>query len=1232
MNGLETAKLRLSLIIALLMFLTCSIATAAAVNYQLDTGDVLEITVWGHPELRTVVQVRPDGYITFPLVGDHLATGKTTTQVAQEIQSKLQTYVVEPSVTVIITEFRTIRVQVLGEVRTPGYYRLKADDRLIDAIGQAGGPNQDALLSEVTVTRMTGEAASKETYDVSKYINDGAADHNPALKDGDVIYIPKSGHALVLGAVAKPGSYPIQTDMDLLDLIAVSGGALTGADLSQAVLTRKKDGAHVDYTVDLTSVMQSGKGTWSVQADDVLFIPEKKEVILFGEVRTPGSYSIETGTTLVQLISEAGGVTAMGDAARVNIVRIIGEQEESLTVDISDTLSGKPGANPRLYPGDIIYVPEILNTVLVLGEVRQPGAFVLKEQMGIFDVLALAGGTNDSAALERITITRQSEAEVLVQEIDLTKLQGTGTGREIELLPGDVIFVPEGAPQALVLGRVARPGSYRLTDRTKLLDLLAAAGGPLDSAGDRILLTRNESTVEIDLGALTRLGIGNQTILPGDVVYITEGKHQVLVLGEVANPGYHRLDFGDRVLDGIAKAGGLLDTAAADQVSVTRQVEEQAEVYTVNLEDLMRNRFLDSNFMLEGGDVIIVPEARRYVMVLGEVAKPGYYTFGPDQRLLDVIALAGGVTSSAAADSVQVSRVDADDNSSAAVYDLDAVMKGLSSDNPLVQAGDVVYVPERKTSVLVFGEVASPGYYPVTATTNLLDAIARAGGLTDRAAADQVSLTRIVDGTTMIETIDLQSIMESGHGNIPLSGGEMILVPELDLEVSILGEVRAPGRYTIRRGEKLLDVLAKAGGLTDRAAVAAVSLTRIVDGAASIEVIDLEPVMETGQGNVPLTGGEMILVPELDLEVSILGEVRTPGRYTIRSGERLLDVLAKAGGLTDDADPVLTITRSRGSEQTIYTVDYQQLVRSDGAELNMAVLGGDIIHVPRLNRRVLIFGEVARPGAYTIDEYTTLLDLVGLAGGPTERAKLDEVMIAAAAGGTEVNYLDLGAVIANQQPNPLLSGGEVVHIPQARQVLVMGEVARPGAFTLPEGSRILDLLALAGGLKTNISQQEIVITRQETEGEQVWITTYQALMSNQSEHNLLLAGGDVVFVPELSRQVLVLGEVTRPGVYTIYEGARVLDAIAMADGPTERANLGAVGIYRGEDLTVPSTLAVGQERVLFQGDARENPEIMGGDIIYVPETAKPDWNKILGLMSGVRTFQQIIIDWFIPGR
>lgn len=1149
MNRSRTARSRIVLILSVLMlFFTCTDAADAVVNYQLGVGDVLEITVWGHPELRTTVQVRPDGYITFPLVGDHLAAGKTTAQLAQEIQTELSAYVVDPSVTVIVAEFRTIRVQVLGEVRTPGYYRLSADDRLIDALGQAGGPAQDALLSQVTLTRMSGESAVKMIFDITRYITEGDAGQNPLLEDGDVIYVPASGSALVLGAVARPGSYPIKPEMDLLDLIAASGGVLPASDLSRAVLTRKIDGSHVEYIVDLAGVMQSGKGNWVVHADDVLYIPEKQEVILLGEVRTPGSYPIEMGTTLAQLISDAGGLTALGDAGRVSIVRTIDGQQESFVVDISETLSGRPGVNPLLSGGDIIFVPEIINTVLVLGEVRQPGAYVLKEHAGIFDILAMAGSTTDQAALDRVTITRQAGENVLVREVNLAQLQGTMTGREIELLPGDVIFVPEGAPQALVLGRVARPGSYRLTDQTKLLDVLAMAGGPLENAGDRILITRGEKTVEVDLGALARLGIGNQTIQPGDVVYITEGRHQVLVLGEVANPGYYRLDFGDRVLDGIAKAGGLLETAAADLVSVTRQTDAQSEIFAVNLDELMKNRFLESNFLLEGGDVIIVPEANRSVMVLGEVARPGYYPLGQEQRLLDVVALAGGMTNNAAGDLVQVTRVNADDNiSSTAVYNLDAVIKGLSSENPLVEPGDVIYIPERKASVLVFGEVVSPGYYPVTATTHLLDVIGRAGGLTERAAADEVSLTRIVDGTSVIEKIDLRAIMETGKGNIPLTGGEMILVPELDLEISILGEVRAPGRYTIRRGEKLLDAL------------------------------------------------------------------------------------AKAGGLTDDADSMLTITRSAGNDQQIIAVDYQQLVKADAPELNITLLGGDIIHIPRVNRRVLVFGEVNRPGAYLVDQYTTLLDLVALAGGPTERAKLDEVMIAGGTDAALVNYVDLRAVIANQQPNPQLFGGEVIHIPQSRQVLVMGEVARPGAFTLPDGSRILDLLALAGGLKTSAGQQEIIVTRQGMEGEQVWISSYHELLSNQSEHNLLLAGGDVVFIPELSRQVLVLGEVIRPGVYTIYEGARVLDAIAMADGPTERADLSAIGIYRGGELTDPATLSVGQERVLFQGDANENPLVRGGDIIYVPETSKPDWNKILGLMSGVRTFQQIF-DWFIPGR
>ena len=101
------------------------------------------------------MEVRPDGFITFPLVGDLQAVGKTTQELAAEIQQKLRSYVIDPHVTVLVREFRTVSVQVLGEVKTPGYYQVRAGARLLDVLGLAGGPTKAADLSQVSITRQT---------------------------------------------------------------------------------------------------------------------------------------------------------------------------------------------------------------------------------------------------------------------------------------------------------------------------------------------------------------------------------------------------------------------------------------------------------------------------------------------------------------------------------------------------------------------------------------------------------------------------------------------------------------------------------------------------------------------------------------------------------------------------------------------------------------------------------------------------------------------------------------------------------------------------------------------------------------------------------------------------------------------------------------------------------------------------------------------------------------------
>ncbi len=218
-------------------------------------------------------------------------------------------------------------------------------------------------------------------------------------------------------------------------------------------------------------------------------------------------------------------------------------------------------------------------------------------------------------------------------------------------------------------------------------------------------------------------------------------------------------------------------------------------------------------------------------------------------------------------------------------------------------------------------------------------------------------------------------------------------------------------------------------------------------------------------------------------------------------------------------------------------------------------------------------------------------------------------------------------VLAGANDNRPLQGGEVITVPRANNVvLVFGEVVRPGAYTLAPQGRLLDILAAAGGLQSNVGSENVVVTRQDGNEEQVWQVNYGSLMAAQSENNLALAGGDVIYVPASRRQILVLGMVKNPGVYTLPMGARVLDALAMAGGPLERAALENVGIYRDGSLEGADIVAMGQDKMLFTGDASENPLLQAGDIIYVPETKKPDWTKIFGFVGAISTFKNSLLN------
>ena len=316
--------------------------------------------------------------------------------------------------------------------------------------------------------------------------------------------------------------------------------------------------------------------------------------------------------------------------------------------------------------------------------------------------------TGDPAA---VSLTRRgAEAEIIVANIQ-PALSGKPGGDNPLVKPDDLIFVPEGYQNALVLGEVRNPGSFAVREQSRILDLLAAAGGTTDRAGEELTLIRDGVHKIIDLGALERLGLQNEKVLPGDVFYVAEDQRQVLVLGEVARPGVYQFRRGDRFLDAIAMAGGLTDQAWEEQVSLSRQTPDGMEVTTLNFLEVMENRFLGDNLPLQGGDVILVPRAQRGVIVLGEVQRPGYYQFRPGDGVLEAVMLAGGLLDSADEHQVSLTR-QTDEGSVVEIIDFGQLQEErFLAEDHLLADGDVIVVPKARRGVIVLGEVQRPGYY-----------------------------------------------------------------------------------------------------------------------------------------------------------------------------------------------------------------------------------------------------------------------------------------------------------------------------------------------------------------------------------------------------------------------------------------------------------------------------------------------------------------------------------------
>lgn len=161
-------------------------------DYIMGPEDVLEITVWKNADLSKQVQVRPDGRISLPLIGDVSAVGKTAAQLTEEISIKLKSYMENPTVSILVREVNSYQIYVLGEVATPGKFPLKSKTTLLQAITIAHGFTQVAARNKIVIFRFgkDGEGLTKIKASYDDIVLRDGSDQNIELKPGDQIVVP----------------------------------------------------------------------------------------------------------------------------------------------------------------------------------------------------------------------------------------------------------------------------------------------------------------------------------------------------------------------------------------------------------------------------------------------------------------------------------------------------------------------------------------------------------------------------------------------------------------------------------------------------------------------------------------------------------------------------------------------------------------------------------------------------------------------------------------------------------------------------------------------------------------------------------------------------------------------------------------------------------------------------------------------------------------------------------
>jgi protein involved in polysaccharide export with SLBB domain len=534
-------------------------SVATPKGYVLGPGDEVIVLLTGLNESSVRSKVTPEGNLQIPYAGIVYVNGFTIEQATNLIKNKMTRVYPglnsgQTQLTINLGNTRSIKITVVGEVKTPGSYTLSSLSTLFNVLYNSGGPNANGSLRNIELIRNN---KIYKTVDFYSFLQQGLLSGNIRLEDQDVIRIPVYKKRVgVSGEVKRPAIYELKENEQLDDLIKYAGGytdiAYKGIAKIDQINTLEREVKDVPANLFENYIPRNG--------DMVSIGPitnrYTNRITLEGSVYRPGVYELSAGFTLAALLKKAQGLKPEAYMERGYIKRTLPNLErESISFKPADIVNGRSDV-PLLREDSVIILDRDVFTsnqkITISGYVRKPLVITYRKGLKLADLIAMAGGFDDEAANHHIEVSRiiknesDSVANQLVNTFTVDMNNNAVNPPDIELQPMDFVYVPRlvnyrSLGNVSIKGEILFPGDYAVQKRDETaLDFLKRAGGltPYGSL-ENTQVYRRGVRVNLDLTANSNQKVKNNMILlPGDSIYVPRVISYVEVAGAVNNPQY----------------------------------------------------------------------------------------------------------------------------------------------------------------------------------------------------------------------------------------------------------------------------------------------------------------------------------------------------------------------------------------------------------------------------------------------------------------------------------------------------------------------------------------------------------------------------------------------------------------------------------------------------------------------------------------------------------------------